>query len=52
MRSSERAERWATETGSKGLTLTTQVTNVTAQRWYAACGWTQVDEFLHYSRYR
>jgi len=39
-------------TGSKGLTLTTQVTNVTAQRLYEACGWTQVDEFLHYSRYR
>ncbi len=48
----ERAARWASETGAKGLTLTTQLTNVTAQRLYEACGWTQDLEFLHYSRYR
>ena len=47
----ERAERWATETGAKGLTLTTQLTNVTAQRLYEACGWTRDDGFFHYSRY-
>ena len=46
----ERAERWATETGAKGLTLTTQLTNLTAQRLYEACGWTRDDEFFHYSR--
>ena len=46
----ERAERWATETGAKGLILTTQLTNVTAQRLYETCGWTRDDEFFHYSR--
>ena len=38
-------------TGAKGLTLTTQLTNVTAQRLYEACGWTRDDEFFHYSRF-
>ena len=47
----ERAEHWASETGAKGLTLTTQLTNVTAQRLYEACGWTKDDAFFHYSRY-
>ncbi|MDQ6858627.1 MAG: GNAT family N-acetyltransferase [Chloroflexota bacterium] len=46
-----RAERWATETGAKGLTLTTQVTNVTAQGLYESCGWTTDDEFVHYHRF-
>jgi GNAT superfamily N-acetyltransferase len=47
----ERAERWAAETGAKGLTLSTHVTNLTAQRLYEACGWTRDDEFLHYHRF-
>jgi GNAT superfamily N-acetyltransferase len=47
----ERAERWAAETGAKGLTLSTQVTNLTAQRLYEACGWTKDDEFFHYHRF-
>jgi GNAT superfamily N-acetyltransferase len=47
----ERAERWAAETGAKGLTLSTQVTNLGAQRLYEACGWTKDDEFLHYHRF-
>jgi GNAT superfamily N-acetyltransferase len=47
----ERAERWAAETGAKGLTLSTQITNLTAQRLYEACGWTQDDEFTHYHRF-
>jgi GNAT superfamily N-acetyltransferase len=47
----ERAERWAVETGAKGLTLSTQITNLPAQRLYEACGWTKDDEFLHYHRY-
>ena len=47
----ERAERWAAETGAKGLTLSTQITNTTAQRLYEACGWTRDDEFLHFHRF-
>jgi GNAT superfamily N-acetyltransferase len=47
----ERAERWAAETGAKGLTLSTQITNLTAQRLYEACGWTRDDEFIHYHRF-
>ena len=47
----ERAERWAKETGAKGLTLSTEVTNVTAQRVYEAAGWTKDDEFFHYHRF-
>ena len=46
----ERAERWAAETGAKGLTLSTQITNASAQRLYEACGWTRDDEFVHYHR--
>ena len=46
----ERAERWAAETGAKGLTLSTQITNLTAQRLYEACGWTKDEEFFHYHR--
>ena len=47
----ERAERWAAETGAKGLTLTTQMTNLTAQRLYEACGWLRDEEFFHYTRF-
>jgi GNAT superfamily N-acetyltransferase len=47
----ERAERWADETGAKGLTLSTQITNRTAQRLYEACGWTKDEEFVHYHRF-
>src|SRR5207248_2223111 len=44
----ERARRWAAETGSKGLTLSTGVTNAAAQRPYESCGWIRDSEFLHY----
>jgi GNAT superfamily N-acetyltransferase len=47
----ERAERWARETGAKGLTLSTELTNETAQRLYEAAGWTKDEEFLHYHRF-
>ena len=47
----ERAERWARETGAKGLTLSTEVTNLAAQRLYETCGWTKDDEFVHYHRF-
>ena len=47
----ERAERWAAETGAKGLTLSTEITNLPAQRLYEACGWTKDDEFIHYHRF-
>ena len=46
----ERAERWAAETGAKGLTLATQMTNLTARGLYEACGWTKDEEFFHYRR--
>ena len=46
-----RAERWAKETGAKGLTLSTEITNATARRVYEAAGWTKDDEFVHYHRY-
>jgi GNAT superfamily N-acetyltransferase len=44
----ERADRWAAENGAKGLTLTTPMTNATAQRLYETCGSTKDDEFFHY----
>jgi GNAT superfamily N-acetyltransferase len=47
----ERAERWAAETGAKGLILSTETTNLTAQRLYEACGWVKDDEFVHYHRF-
>jgi len=47
----ERAERWARETGAKGLTLSTEVTNATAQRLYESAGWTKDTEFVHYHRF-
>lgn len=46
-----RAERWAKETGAKGLTLSTEVTNETAQRVYERAGWTKDTEFFHYHRF-
>jgi GNAT superfamily N-acetyltransferase len=47
----ERAERWAKETGAKGLALSTEVTNATAQALYESAGWTKDDEFVHYRRF-
>jgi len=47
----DRAERWAKETGAKGLTLSTELTNATAQRLYESAGWTKDDEFVHYHRF-
>jgi GNAT superfamily N-acetyltransferase len=47
----ERAERWAAETGAKGLTLSTEVTNLAARRLYDAGGWTKDEEFVHYHRF-
>jgi len=34
----QRAEHYASETGAKGLALSTERTNLTAQRLYEACG--------------
>jgi len=45
----ERARDWAVETGSKGLTLATAVTNRDAQALYESCGWRKDEEFLHYT---
>ncbi len=47
----ERAERWAQETGAKGLTLTTAMTNQTAQQLYESVGWKKDEEFFHYTRF-
>src|SRR5260370_25405249 len=47
----DRAERWARETGAKGLTLSTELTNAPAQRLYESAGWTKEDEFVHYHRF-
>jgi GNAT superfamily N-acetyltransferase len=47
----DRAERWARETGAKGLTLSTEITNATAQRLYESAGWSKDDEFVHYHRF-
>ncbi len=46
-----RAERWARETGAKGLILSTEVTNLTARRAYETAGWTKDEEFVHYHHY-
>ena len=46
-----RAERWAADTGAKGLTLSTRVTNAAARRLYESCGWTRDEEFEHYHRF-
>lgn len=47
----ERAERWARETGAKGLTLSTEITNLAAQRLYESAGWTKDADFVHYHRF-
>jgi GNAT superfamily N-acetyltransferase len=44
----ERARRHAVETGSKGLILSTGVTNEPAQTLYESCGWERDDEFFQY----
>lgn len=44
----ERARQHATDTGAKGLILSTAVTNKPAQTLYESCGWKRDDEFLHY----
>ena len=44
----ERAREWAVETGAKGLTLTTALTNSAARSLYESCGWRLDDEFAHY----
>jgi len=44
----ERARRHALETGAKGLTLSTGVTNKAAQTLYESCGWQRDDEFFQY----
>jgi GNAT superfamily N-acetyltransferase len=44
----ERARLHALETGAKGLSLTTGVTNKAAQALYESCGWQRDDEFFQY----
>ena len=44
----ERTRAWAVETNARGLTLSTQVTNVAAQRLYESLGWQRDNVFLHY----
>jgi len=44
----ERAREWAVETGAKGLTLTTALTNSAARSLYESCGWRLDEEFAHY----
>ncbi len=41
----------AQETKSRGLTLSTEVTNATAQRLYERCGWQRNDRFFQYYLY-
>lgn len=47
----EAARRFAEETGSKGLTLTTGTDNRTAQALYERCGYVRDDEFYTYNRF-
>ncbi|MDQ2914302.1 MAG: GNAT family N-acetyltransferase [Chloroflexota bacterium] len=44
----ERARQHAVDTGARGLSLSTAVTNKSAQTMYESCGWKRDDEFLHY----
>jgi GNAT superfamily N-acetyltransferase len=44
----ERARQHALDTGSKGLVLSTGVTNKAAQALYESCGWEREDEFFQY----
>jgi ribosomal protein S18 acetylase RimI-like enzyme len=45
----ERARQHAVETGTKGLVLSTAVTNTPAQALYESAGWRRDDEFIHYN---
>ena len=45
----ERARQHALETGTKGLVLSTAVTNKPAQALYESAGWRRDDEFVHYN---
>lgn len=44
----ECAERFGRETGARWLSLSTQQTNLPAQRLYEALGWVRDQEFFHY----
>lgn len=46
------AMEFGTREGSRGLTLQTAVTNVTAQRLYEKLGWKKNETFLTYNFYR
>ena len=43
-----RARQLAIETGAKGLTLATEITNRPAQALYESCGWVSDTAFRHY----
>jgi GNAT superfamily N-acetyltransferase len=45
----EQARQHAVETGTKGLVLSTAVTNKPAQTLYESAGWRRDDEFIHYN---
>ena len=45
----ERARQHAIDSGAKGLTLSTALTNTAAQSLYESCGWRRDDEFVHYN---
>lgn len=45
------AEAFSLASGSRGLTLQTARTNLTAQRLYERLGWTQDEKFLTYQRF-
>jgi GNAT superfamily N-acetyltransferase len=47
----EHAKAYAIQTGAKGLTLTTQVNNLVAQRVYENAGWQRDQEFYTYTMY-
>lgn len=44
----ERARQLAVETGAKGLTLETAITNVPGQKLYESLGWRRDEEFYRY----
>jgi ribosomal protein S18 acetylase RimI-like enzyme len=45
------SERFAQESGAKGLTLLTGIDNLAAQGLYSKLGWKRVTEYYSYSRY-
>ena len=47
----QRARTFAAETLSKGLTLTTEVENTTAQSTYEAAGWQRDERFYTYTMF-